>query len=72
MYVKPVRENRIYIYIVYSRKFGKNREKGCFFFFSIRITGLERLTIFALALLDQSLVFNILVACFAIEPRSAK
>lgn len=34
-----------------------------------RITGLERLTIFALALLDQSLVFNILVAYFAIEPR---
>lgn len=47
-----------------SRKFGKNRER-----LFKRITGLERLTIFALALLDQSLVFNILVAYFAIEPR---
>lgn len=51
-----------------SRKFGKNREKVVF----KRITGFERLTIFALALLDQSLVFNILVAYFAIEPRSGK
>lgn len=36
------------------------------------ITRLERLTIFALALLDQSFVFYILVACFAIEPRPGK
>lgn len=50
-----------------SRKFGKNRER-----LFKRITGLERLTIFALALLDQSLVFNILVAYFAIEPRPEK
>lgn len=63
MYKLRYREVRMSL----SGKFGKNREKAVF----KRITGLERLTIFALALLDQSLVFNILVAYFAIEPRPA-